>query len=104
MIQRVLIAKPGEVIVAGIRVTTPAVGQVVADGMIIVALNALNFSLVEQRENTVGMGPEGAQIAEAKTGVHPAFACISQRRRSSAVITVNSTYDRDAAKLKCPVL
>jgi len=81
MIQRVLIAKPGEVIVAGIRVTTLAVGQVVPDGMVIVALNALNLGIMEQMENTVGMGPEGAQIAEAKTSVHPAFACISQRCR-----------------------
>jgi hypothetical protein len=81
MIQRVLITKPGKVIVARIRVATLAIAQIIPDGMVIVALNAPNFSLVEQRENTVGMGPEGAQIAEAKAGVHAAFACISQRRR-----------------------
>jgi hypothetical protein len=81
MIQRVLIAKPGEVIVPGIRVTTLAVGQIVPDGMVIVALNALNLGIMEKRENTIGMGPKGAQIAQAKAGVHPAFACISQRRR-----------------------
>jgi len=69
------------VIIAGIGVTTLAIAQIIPEGMVIVALNALNLGIMEQMENTVGMGPEGAQIAEAKTSVHPAFACISQRCR-----------------------
>jgi hypothetical protein len=68
----VFIADPREVVVARIGVAALAVGQVVAEGVVVIALDALDLILVQQRKDPVGMGAEGPHVAETVTPVHAA--------------------------------
>src|SRR5712692_2668729 len=68
--QGVLITEPGEVVVARIGIAALAVGQVVAYGVIVVALDALNAGIAEQRKNAIGMRAKSAKVAEAAATIH----------------------------------
>ena len=54
----VSVAEPREVIVARIGVAALAIGAIVADRVVVVALNALHIVFAQQREDAVGMRTE----------------------------------------------
>mgnify|MGYP003338668555 CR=1 FL=1 len=63
--QGVCIADARKVIVTRIGVAALAISEVVADRVVVVALDALHVVLSQERKDAIGMRTEGAQIAQA---------------------------------------
>ena len=59
-------------IVARIGVAALAVREAIADRVVVIALDALDAVLLEQRTNTVGVGAESAKVAQAVNGLDAA--------------------------------
>ncbi len=59
-------------IIARIGVATLAIGQAIADRMIIVALEAQHAMLLEQGKDTIRMRTKGTEIAQAEHGIYAA--------------------------------
>src|SRR5262249_24690119 len=93
--QGVLIANLCEMVVAWIGVAALAVGEIVADGMIGISLNALHAVFVKQGKDAVRMRAESTEIAEAIDGVHAAPANVPEGGVQGQVIAVHAPEDGD---------
>jgi hypothetical protein len=104
MVQSVLVTDSSKMIVPGIGVAALAVGEVISDRVVVVALNASNVSFLKQWKNSVRMRAKGAQVAQTKASIHPAVPHVPQGGLQSEIVAVNPAKNRNAAKIRCPVL
>ena len=96
MVEGVLVADLGEMIVACVGVAALAIVQFVADGVVVVALETNDLLLTEQLEAPIGTGPETAEIAKAVDRIHASLPRIVDRGRQGQMIAVNATETRNA--------
>ena len=83
-------------VVARVGVAALAVGQAVADRMVIVALDALYAPVDEEWKDPIGMGPEGAEIAQAVASLDVSAPSVVQGGGEGQVIAVDAANDGDA--------
>src|SRR5262249_58788079 len=60
--ERVLVADAGEVIVARVRVAAPTVGLALGERLVVVALEAENAAVLEERKDAIWMRTEAAHV------------------------------------------
>ena len=83
-------------IVARIGATALAVGELVADGVVVITLNALNAMIVQQGKHAIGVWTEGAHVAETINCIDAALLRVLQCSFQCEVIVVNAAENRDA--------
>ena len=101
MLKGVIVTDPSKMVVARVGVTALAIGQIITDRMVVIALDALDVSFTEQRHDPVRMWTEGAQVAEAEASIHAAPANVAQGRAQGKIVAVNPAKDGDTAKFRC---
>ena len=87
---RVVVRDLGVVVVARIGVAAITVGGAGGERLLVVALDAANAALDEQLRDTIGMGAEGAEIAEEEGLVGAAAIDVAQRRHQRVVVGVDA--------------
>jgi hypothetical protein len=73
---RVLVTDGGKVVVAWIGITAATIIQAMANRMIVVPLDALDVMIVQERENSIGIGSKCPKITEAVEPVHLALLTV----------------------------
>src|SRR5207302_609652 len=89
-------AEPGEAIVARVAVAALAVRQLVADGVVVVALDAHDAPLLQQFDGAIRVRPKRAEVAQAVNRLDFPAARVGQGRRQSQVVAVHAAEDGDA--------
>ena len=84
----IAVAYFGEVVVARIGVSALAIFQSSGQGIVIIALDALHRSLVEKREDAVGIRTKGPQIAEAINAIDTPVRNVVQGSVQSTIVVV----------------
>ena len=101
MQEGVFIADACKVIVARIGVAALTISQVVADGVIVIALDALDVMLLQEGEDTIGMRAESAEVSQAEEewmhtpGSEPEIGVGTFRPLSRSI---DPSYDRRIAQ------
>src|SRR5262249_4088362 len=95
----VLVADAGEVVVARVGVAALAVGELVGERVVVVALDTQDLVLMEERKHAIGMRAEGAQVAEAEDSIHAALPHIPQGRVEREVVVVDAAEHGDAFQM-----
>ena len=94
--ERIVVADLCKVIIAWIGVAALAVVEIVADGMVVVALNAPNLMGRQEGKHAIGMRAKGAKIPQAIQCVHAAAARIIQGGLQRQVVVVDAAKTSDA--------
>ncbi len=92
----VVVDQLGELIVAGVAVAAPAVGVAPTDGNVVVAGDALDPALGEQRPQGVGLGPEAAQVAQAEDALAAPGPGVGQQGGQGVRVGVRPAEDGHA--------
>ena len=94
--QRVLVADLREVVVAGVGVAALAVVQLVADRVVVVALDAVNIVVAQQLQAAIRIGAETAKVAQAIDRVDAASARVVDCGFQSEMIAVDAAETGDS--------
>ena len=87
-------------VIARIGVAALAVCPVVADRVIVIALDTGDTPVPQQREDAIRMGAKGTEVAETIKGFHAKPPCILQGRGQRKVVAINPAKDGDSAQLR----
>jgi len=93
--ERVLVTDLGKVIVAWVGVAALAVVELVADRVVVVALDAKDFVFAQEFETAVRARAKATEVAQAVDRVDVALLRILQRNRQSKVIAINASETGD---------
>src|SRR5262249_2970370 len=93
-----------EVVVARVRVAALAIGQLVADRVVIIALDTGDVRFVQPWEDAIGVWTEGAEVAEAVADLHAAPAGVLERRLQRQVVAVQAAEDGDPCSFRYRVV
>src|SRR5262245_17738798 len=84
-------------VVARVGVAALAVAQAIADGVVVVALDALNVVFVQEGKDPVRVRTEGTQVAQAEARLRAAAAGVADGVFQCEVIAVDAAEDGDPA-------
>ncbi len=87
-------------VVARIGVAALAIRQPIADGVIVIPLDAQHAVVAEERKHAVGMGPEGTKVAQAENGIDAPRLDTGQGHFQGQVIVVDAAQDGDARQVR----
>ena len=93
--QRIVVTDLSKVVVCRICVAALAVIESMADGVIVIALHALDLILIQQRKDSVGMGAKSSQVTEAINRIDSTLPGISKGSFERQVIAVDSAQAGD---------
>ena len=93
--ERVVIHQLGELVVPGGRVPAPAVGVAPADRDVVVAGDAPDAGVGQERPDAVAIGAEAAEVAEAEELGRAACAGVVEDGPEGERVCVDAAEDRD---------
>src|SRR5262249_32687058 len=96
----VVVTDAGEVVIARVRIAALAVGQLLPDGVVVIALNALHVVPAQQRKDTIRVRAKRTEVAQTIHGVYPAPPHVAQGRFEGQVVVVNAAKDGDAFEIR----
>ena len=94
--QRIVVTDLSKVVVCRIRVAALAVIESMADGVIVIALHALDLILIQQRKDSIWMGTESSQVTQAVNRLDSTVAGILESGFQSQVVAVDSAQAGNA--------
>ncbi len=80
-------------VVARVGVAAAAVGQIVADRVIVIALHHRHAALEENRKHAIGMRPEAAQVAQAEGGGRAAAGSVVEHGLERERVVVHAAEE-----------
>ena len=102
MRERVVVEQLRIAVVARVDVAAPAVGVAATDRHVVVARDALDVVLAQERPDRVALCAEPAEVAEAEDALAPAPARVEQERAQGPRVRVGATKGGDPRHRRVP--
>jgi hypothetical protein len=93
--KRVVVRELGKIVVARVGVAASAIGESIADRVVVIPLYDWNPRVLQNPADSIGKGAKRAKIAEAIEMLDTPLHCIVEKGFQSKVVTIHAAEKTD---------